>query len=51
MPHVRRLSEGGLDIIENTVVLCLICHRELYSGERKEDRSEWINLVVPWLIR
>ncbi|HGS4683979.1 TPA: HNH endonuclease [Vibrio parahaemolyticus] len=30
--HIERLSEGGVDILENTVALCPNCHRELHFG-------------------
>ncbi|MAD88429.1 MAG: hypothetical protein CMK64_01890 [Pseudoalteromonas sp.] len=30
--HMKRLSEGGLDTLSNTVALCPNCHRELHFG-------------------
>lgn len=30
--HKQRLSDGGLDILENTMALCPNCHRELHFG-------------------
>ena len=30
--HVRRLADGGPDIVENAVAICPNCHRELHYG-------------------
>jgi 5-methylcytosine-specific restriction protein A len=38
--HIQRLAAGGLDTIENTVVLCPNCHRKMHQLNRKKDQSE-----------
>ncbi len=35
--HIVWLSEGGHDVIENTVALCPNCHRKMHSLNLKED--------------
>jgi len=30
--HKKQLSQGGLDVLENTIALCPNCHRELHFG-------------------
>ncbi|WP_239686100.1 HNH endonuclease [Photobacterium swingsii] len=30
--HIKRLCDGGLDILENTTALCPNCHREMHFG-------------------
>ncbi|WP_149982396.1 HNH endonuclease [Pseudoalteromonas rhizosphaerae] len=31
--HIKHLSEGGLDTLDNTIALCPNCHRELHFGQ------------------
>ena len=35
--HIKWLSEGGDDSIQNTVALCPNCHRKMHSLNRKAD--------------
>ncbi|WP_282103420.1 HNH endonuclease [Halomonas getboli] len=35
--HLRRLADGGPDIVENAVALCPNCHRELHAGVGKHE--------------
>ena len=35
--HIIPLSENGADRFENMCAVCPNCHRELHSGERKEE--------------
>ena len=34
--HVKRLADGGKDIINNAVALCPNCHKEAHFGKNKE---------------
>lgn len=38
--HVKPLSAGGSDTIQNTVALCPNCHREVHYGENSESINE-----------
>lgn len=35
--HIEWLSEGGSDIIENTIALCPNCHRKIHNLRNKKD--------------
>lgn len=35
--HLKRLADGGPDIVENAVALCPNCHRELHAGVGKHE--------------
>lgn len=36
--HIKFLSQGGPDIIENYVALCFVCHKKAYIVDDPEDR-------------
>ena len=38
--HVRRLADGGPDIVENAVALCPNCHRGFHHARDRMDRTE-----------
>ena len=38
--HVKRLEDGGSDRINNAIVVCPNCHRELHYGAEKETLLE-----------
>lgn len=37
--HIQWLSEGGLDVSENTVALCPNCHRKMHVLDLQDDRD------------
>jgi len=43
--HIKPLSEGGKDTVENTVALCPNCHREAHYGIDKEKIKKKLNTV------
>ena len=49
--HLRQLADGGSDTIQNAVVVCPNCHRELHFGSRKPELTrklyQEINRLVP----
>ena len=47
--HVKMLSQGGPDTIDNAVALCPNCHRELHYGEKKEEMVERLYANTPRL--
>lgn len=49
--HVKRLSEGGSDTVENCVALCPNCHRYLHYGSDKTQQLELLYKNVPELVR
>ena len=49
--HVRWLSQGGPDIIENCVATCPNCHRGLHLGPDREETAEGLYGRVPRLNR
>jgi len=38
--HIKWLSKGGLDTIENTVALCPNCHRKMHVLDLEEDKEK-----------
>ncbi|WP_205961776.1 HNH endonuclease [Psychrobacillus vulpis] len=36
--HIKFLSQGGLDTIENCVALCVVCHKKAHIVDDPEDR-------------
>jgi 5-methylcytosine-specific restriction protein A len=42
--HIKWLSEGGEDTIENTVALCPNCHRKMHVLNQQSDREKLIRL-------
>ena len=49
--HVRRLSDGGSDTVSNAVAICPNCHRELHSGENRDQVKEGLYKMVERLVR
>jgi 5-methylcytosine-specific restriction endonuclease McrA len=47
--HVRRLADGGPDVVENAVALCPTCHRELHYGLRRGRLIAKLRRQVPAL--
>ena len=37
--HIKPLSEGGLDVLENACALCPTCHRLLHHGQEKDKKK------------
>ena len=44
--HLRPLSEGGSDIVENCIAICPNCHRRLHFGSDKNSLVEAIRSSV-----
>ena len=49
--HVRMLSEGGSDTVENAVAICPNCHRELHHGVDSGKKIEFLYGHVTRLVR
>jgi 5-methylcytosine-specific restriction endonuclease McrA len=47
--HVRRLADGGPDVVENAVALCPTCHREMHYGLRRGQLITNLRRQVPAL--
>lgn len=43
--HIQWLSDGGLDVSDNTVALCPNCHRKMHVLNLKEDKDFLKNTV------
>jgi 5-methylcytosine-specific restriction protein A len=44
--HVRRLADGGPDIVENAIAICPNCHREFHYGQNREQlRNRLLNTI------
>jgi predicted HNH restriction endonuclease len=37
--HIKPLSEGGLDMLENACALCPTCHRLLHHGQERDKKK------------
>jgi hypothetical protein len=48
--HVRQLSEGGPDTVENSVALCANCHRRLHHGADREAQKARLYAQVARLV-
>ncbi|WP_222433376.1 DUF6157 family protein [Vibrio cyclitrophicus] len=48
--HVKRLSLGGSDRVENCVALCANCHKRLHFSQDKEDQAQLLYKKVPELV-
>lgn len=44
MHHIRYRSQGGSDIRENLIRLCMYCHRSIHDA--RYDRTELIAIVA-----
>lgn len=42
--HIKQLSEGGDDSIENTVAVCPNCHRKLHHAPSQEDLDKLLKI-------
>ncbi|WP_238917318.1 HNH endonuclease [Clostridium sp. YIM B02555] len=45
MHHIKWLSRGGEDSIENTAALCPNCHRRMHIVDSNEDREKLILII------
>jgi len=45
--HIEWLSEGGEDVIKNTVALCPNCHRKMHSLNLKADQKK-LEAIARW---
>jgi transcriptional regulator with XRE-family HTH domain len=49
--HVKMLSEGGSDTIQNAIAVCPNCHKEFHHGERRSFLQSDVYTRVKRLIR
>ncbi|AYN69076.1 HNH endonuclease [Euzebyella marina] len=45
--HIKALSKGGSDTIENTIALCPNCHREIHHGTNRLKIEEGLFKKIP----
>ncbi|WP_240546465.1 HNH endonuclease [Paenibacillus artemisiicola] len=48
--HVKWLSRGGEDTVENTVALCPNCHRKMHALDLQTDVQKLLQVAGGWLV-